>query len=127
MTRKTPAFALPVLFLATLALTGCSSQQPREVHTHETPQAAPADAMLTSTDPIEGSRVTLFVQGLSCPLCATNIDKQLIRVPGVRTAQTDLSKGEIQVGLAAAGRPSPAQLAKAVDESGFTLTGMEVH
>lgn len=112
-----------------VGLVGCGSEtRGTEVETEASaPSGGGSAATLTSTAPIEGSRVTLHVSGLSCPLCATNVDKQLTRVPGVRTSMTDLSRGRIDVGLASAGRPTPAQLADAVRDSGFTLTRMEIH
>lgn len=80
---------------------------------------------LSSELPLEGDRATLLVQGLSCPLCATNIDKMLAREPGVDGVRVDLSTGRVQIGLKGASRPSPSRLGEVVDKAGFTLVGIE--
>lgn len=72
-------------------------------------------------DPIDTERVTLVVYGMSCPLCATNVDKQLLAVNGVSDVNVDLSSGKIDVALAAKPRPTTRQLAGAIERSGFTL------
>ncbi len=79
-------------------------------------------ASLTSEAPIEASSVVLEVHGLSCPLCATNLDKKLEGVSGVNMVSVNLEDGLVQVGFDdASPRPSPRMLAKAVTDSGFTL------
>jgi copper chaperone CopZ len=78
-------------------------------------------AMVDSAAPLTGASATLLVQGLSCPLCATNIDKTLMRVPGVQAVAVDLSRGEVRLTLAPDTKPTRAQLAQAVRDSGFTL------
>jgi copper chaperone CopZ len=63
---------------------------------------------------------------MSCPLCATNIDKQLLQVPGVRKVSVDLGSGKVVVDLKERPKPSRAALAKAIRDSGFTMTRIEV-
>jgi len=72
-------------------------------------------------DPIDTSRITLVVYGMSCPLCATNVDKQLLAIDGVSNVDVDLSSGNIDVALKDAPKPTTRQLAGAVERSGFTL------
>ena len=79
----------------------------------------------TQTEPVESQSVTLRVNGLSCPLCAQNVDKQLRRVVGVKTVDVDLGAGEVHVGMVGDLRPSPRQLAKAVRDAGFTLVRID--
>ncbi len=89
-----------------------------------TPPAAAvtADSLdAASTVPINASTAVMVVHGLGCPLCAHNLDEQLAAIGGVRDVQVNLGTGEITVGLEGDKRPSPAQLAAAVDRSGFTL------
>ncbi len=74
---------------------------------------------------IEGSSVTMVVHGMGCPLCANNVDRQLKALPGVRDASIDLGSGEVKVQLAGENRPTRAQLARAVQDSGFTLVRIE--
>jgi copper chaperone CopZ len=72
----------------------------------------------------EYDSAVLWVHGLSCPLCAHNIDHQLQRVPGVLTVNVDLGTGKV-VTTFEKKRPSPAELAAAVDASGFTLVRVD--
>ena len=108
------AFALPVLLAAGL-LTGCAG----------TPRPAPA-ATTDTAAPLTGSSATLVVHGMSCPLCASNVDTQLLNVPGVESVRVDMGTGEVKVALAPEARVTRAQLAKAVDSSGFTLVEVRV-
>ncbi|MEL7239374.1 MAG: heavy metal-associated domain-containing protein [Planctomycetota bacterium] len=73
-----------------------------------------------STEPIAADSANLLVFGMSCPLCAHNVDKQLLLVDGVTRVGTDLGTGDIQVDFGDT-RPSPVQLARAIERSGFTL------
>lgn len=75
---------------------------------------------LSSKTPITANNVTLAVNGLSCPLCATNVDKQLGSLRGVQDIRIDFEKGEIDLQLKDP-RPSPSSLARAIDQAGFTL------
>lgn len=75
--------------------------------------------------PVVAETVTLVVHGMSCPLCANNVDKQLLDVPGVSAVQVDMSNGRVAVALAPEAGVSRKQLADAVHRSGFTLA--EVH
>lgn len=65
--------------------------------------------------------VELVVFGLSCPLCATNLDNQLRRISGVAGHQVDLESGIIQVQVRSGGFVQTASLRKAVTDAGFTL------
>ncbi|MEM7680582.1 MAG: heavy metal-associated domain-containing protein [Planctomycetota bacterium] len=59
--------------------------------------------------------------GMSCPLCATNIDSVLMRHPGVGDVVVDLGAGRVYVGLVPGAEwPSAEQLADAVRDAGFT-------
>ena len=73
--------------------------------------------------PIADSATSIIVHGMSCPLCATNVDKQLLRVPGVESVSVDLSTGMIRVQVSKDQPPTSEALATAVRESGFTLVG----
>ncbi len=93
-----------------IALTGCAS----------TPSASSTTETAAYASDAEG--VTLVVKGMSCPLCATNVDKQLLALPGVMSADVDLSTGEIAVGFRPFGTPpSESQLRQAIVDSGYTL------
>jgi len=72
------------------------------------------------------STAKLYVMGMACPLCANNIDKQLLRVPGVEKVSVDLGSGLVTAKLAPANPPSREELAAAIAQSGFTLDRIEM-
>lgn len=79
-------------------------------------------AFITTKKPLDAKWVTLYVNGLGCPLCASNIDKQLENVPDVEWMYVDLGHGVVQMKLADGGRkPSPMLLNDTVLDAGFTL------
>ncbi|TVQ52158.1 MAG: copper chaperone [Phycisphaerales bacterium] len=93
----------------------------------ETTQRADRDhaSMNDASGAIEGSSVTMVVHGMGCPLCANNVDRQLKALPGVSDASIDLGSGEVKVQLADENRPTRSQLARAIQDSGFTLIRIE--
>jgi copper chaperone len=82
-------------------------------------------ASLDSAGPIEASSATLWVQGMGCPLCANNVDQQLMKIEGVEKVDLNLGTGEVKVALAESNRPTREQLADAIRNSGFTLVKLE--
>ncbi|MBX3386588.1 MAG: heavy-metal-associated domain-containing protein [Phycisphaeraceae bacterium] len=82
---------------------------------------------MSDTAPIDEASATLTVQGLSCPKCANNVDLSLAKVRGVKSAAIDMASGEVKVAFAEEGaRPSRADLARAIDRTGFTLVDIRV-
>lgn len=136
----TRSFSLSILGVSLLAITqGCSSSQssraedPAPAQPTTTAAAQPSEApavsaasLKTDKRPIEGSVALLSVSGLGCPLCANNVDEKLSAVAGVREVSVDLGTGTVTVALAETLRPSRADLARAVEDSGFTLTALAV-
>lgn len=113
-----------------LALSGCASssgspgaqragnaQENAVVHTYTPVEYTAAH----DEAPLKAASATLFVNGMGCPLCVSNVDKQLVRVSGVQSVKVDLGAGTVDVGLAGKTKPSAAALAKAVDDAGLTL------
>jgi len=78
-----------------------------------------------SKEPLTSAAAVLYVNGLCCPLCASNIDRQLKRVRGVTSINVDLSVGRVELGLLSGKQPSPARLGEAVEDAGFTLVKIE--
>jgi copper chaperone CopZ len=74
-----------------------------------------------SRTPIMTPAVDLYVNGLGCPLCATSIDKQLERLPGVQKVRVDLSTGIVRVPMTGDKRPSAHDFSETVKDAGFTL------
>lgn len=112
--RKITCFACTTLLLATL---GCATADRREPTTQPASGAAAAST--------SGQSATLTVHGLACPLCAHNIDKQLLKVRGVRKVEVDLGSGLVKVRFADGAPPSDQELAAAVEAGGFTLNKIE--
>lgn len=111
------------LVWASAWLAGChSTSNSTSVHA----QAVPASTEVPGTGLADERRAVLHVRGMSCPLCANNIDKQLLRVPGVEKVAVNLGNGEVHVRLAASPRPTAEQLTRAIERSGFTLARIEM-
>lgn len=105
------------LFSAGTAISGCggSSASPRAEMSGQQRSNASSTA-----------EAILFVKGLSCPLCATAIDKEMDRVAGVEYVRTNFSTGEIRVTFDASQPPSQEELATAVRRAGFTVERVEM-
>lgn len=89
-------------------------------------QASPAEmAAANSKAPIAADKALLYVNGLGCPLCASNIDAVLNKVPGVMWSKVDLAQGTVQVALGGPQHPSPHALGEAVADAGFTLVKVD--
>jgi copper chaperone CopZ len=121
MSRHSILILLPLL-------AGCASgpaNAPEEHRIyHEVTQADLEHAR--STEPVRGSAAALWVNGMGCPLCATNLDRQLLRLKGVTAVNIDMAAGTALVTLdPKAAHPSPAQLGHAVADAGFTLVKVE--
>lgn len=80
-----------------------------------TPPSSVSDAPFTT------STTTMIVHGMGCPLCANNIDKQLLAIAGVRTVSVNLGNGQVRVGLSSDAPPSRRSLVEAVRRSGYTF------
>lgn len=98
----------------------------REVQSQEQPRANVTEAAWRVREPedrslIEGDTVRMTVHGMSCPKCANNIERQVARIVGVSTIDIDMGQGHVLVGLRPAAKPSPRDLARAIDNTGFTL------
>lgn len=113
------------------ALVGCASTKK-----HDAPEASKENAVvhrasasdleaLRRTEPLDAPAATLWVNGLGCPLCATNIDAQLKRVKGIEQATVNLGAGTVAITMPGKTRPSPQRLADAVADAGFTLVRIE--
>ena len=115
---------IPLRSLAALTMTltpGCSSTQTAETSSAPNTKAARADIT-----PIAADRATMRVNGMSCPKCANNIERQLTALAGVEGVDIDLGSGVVTARFAkGTTHPSRAQLAKAIDNTGFTLVSID--
>jgi len=85
----------------------------------------PSSALVTaSPEPLTQSGAVIEVAGLACPKCASNVDVQLSRIAGVHVENIDMKHGLVQVRFDSDPHPSPARLARAVEDSGLTYLGV---
>jgi copper chaperone CopZ len=103
-----------------LVMAGCQSATQPSSTTAGSSTRPIADAS------IKGTSATLVVHGMSCPLCAHNVDQQLLAVPGVVGVRLDMGTGEASITLDGSGRTTREMLAAAIDRSGFTLQEVRV-
>ncbi len=73
-------------------------------------------------DPIPARSVEVSALGLSCPLCAHNLDKQLNMIEGVSSVEVDLSTGLVRVAFEDTACITPQQLITSVEDAGFSVT-----
>ena len=73
----------------------------------------------------ETNEYAIGVDGLACPFCAYGIEKQLLRLDGVETAETDVKSGQVVVTLREGATLDEPTARKAVEAAGFTLRAFE--
>lgn len=88
--------------------------------------ASPAASTAASTTAIgDGTlgpgRYDLVVRGMSCPKCISNVDLQLKRIDGVANPKVDMKNGVVSVTVREGASPSRAEVARAIEDAGFTL------
>lgn len=109
-----------LLLLVGGLLTACQTSPSAET------TAAPNTSMTFADNAVvPGNSVRVMAAGLSCPLCAHNIDTSMKQLPGVTNARVDLNSGAIAVTLDGLTPVTYGQLAKIVRDNGFTLVGFD--
>ena len=101
---------------------GCASTSSDKAAT--VPSSAAA-AMPTAGAADHPGATALYVKGMGCPLCATNVKKSLEKVPGVAAVNIDLKTGIVKVSARADQAPEEPALKKAVADAGFELSKVE--
>ncbi len=71
-----------------------------------------------------GTQYELRVDGLACPYCAYGIEKKLKKTKGVEKIDIDLNKGVVRVNVVEGIKLTEPQMAKLINDAGFTLRGM---
>lgn len=102
-----------------IVLGGCAGAI---VDNHGGSGAASASGMVFEDVTVPEGTTVLSVNGMSCPLCVTNVDEGLEKLPGIKEIRTDLSNGTVTLQIAGEKRPTLADFDRVVRESGFTLT-----
>lgn len=64
---------------------------------------------------------TLQADGLACPFCAYGIEKQLNRIDGVESVETDVKSGTVIVTMKPGATLDEADAKRAVEAAGFTM------
>ncbi len=108
---------LTALILSPCLLASCSSSNPTEIQTNT--------SSAISDQPVSPPTATLVVHGLSCPQCASNVDKQLLAVKGVQQVNVNLGTGQVVILVSQNQPPTGTQLAAAVKKSGYTLVRID--
>lgn len=79
----------------------------------------------TMTALAESQTYSLKVDGLACPFCAFGIEKQLGKIAGVGTLETDVKTGVIRLTMKDGFLLDKTVAEQAVEKAGFTLRGLE--
>ena len=82
-------------------------------------------AVFAATPLAAGPVYQLEVNGLACPFCAYGIEKQLNRIEGVESLETDIEAGAVMVTMEDGHSLSETRARQAVDQAGFTLGGFQ--
>ena len=78
----------------------------------------PAQATLQAGE----ARAVLEIEGMDCSACATLIEKNLVRIPGVRAAQVSFEKKRASVEYDPKA-VQPSRFVRAVEEAGYKVAG----
>lgn len=124
---RSPSLPLALLLSTSALLAACASNSaPGAIDGGSIahPYTAEDKAYLASTVPIKTDRVTLYVHGIGCPLCASGVDYAVMKLPGVQSSKLNLATNTVDVTMAGPNRPTPKQLNEAVALD-FTLVKIE--
>ncbi len=75
----------------------------------------------SSTGDANVANVTFHVQGMTCEACATHIQRELMKVPGVKNASVSYSESQATVNTDASSPPSRDSLVEAVERAGYKV------
>ena len=62
---------------------------------------------------------------MACTLCANNVDKTLMGIPGVGSAIINLDAGMVVIRIPGDIKPTCSELAQAVEDSGYSQIRLE--
>ena len=68
--------------------------------------------------------VVMMVSGFACPFCANKLDKQMLKIAGVKEVIVDLGTGMVQVVVDKNSVPTREAIEQAVEDAGFTLNSV---
>ncbi|MCH7848118.1 MAG: cation transporter [Planctomycetes bacterium] len=105
-----------------LGLVGCHEQQSASMQGQGQVDLAAVDDEAMPTGPV----ATMWIKGMACPFCATNLEGQLEKIEGIKKIIIDLGTGKVVMVLDSTTPATKEAMAKAVDNSGFTLDRIEM-
>ncbi|MCH8261176.1 MAG: cation transporter [Planctomycetes bacterium] len=105
-----------------LGLVGCHEQQSASMQGQDQVDLAAVDDEAMPTGPV----ATMWIKGMACPFCATNLEGQLEKIEGIKKIIIDLGTGKVVMVLDSTTPATKEAMAKAVDNSGFTLDRIEM-
>ena len=83
------------------------------------PSASPADAPRAGTDAkVHATRSVFTITGMDCADCARNIERQVARVPGVRTTSVNFLAARLSVEADVSEPELDRTVLRAVQEAG---------
>lgn len=74
-----------------------------------------------STSALAANKISVFVDGMTCPSCGASVEKHLKAIPQVDSVDIILSSGSVIVTLKNGGTLSNADVAKAISEAGYKV------
>lgn len=69
----------------------------------------------------DGNYWVAQVSGMSCPLCAKNIERQVGKILGVTGVEIDLGSGRVRIDYADGFRGDAKAIANAIKDAGFSV------
>ena len=103
---------LTIIFLAAQALACPGNPNCTDAHCQ-----MPTTQTAAATAPVDGSKATLDVSGMTCGSCANQVQTALLGIDGVKAATVDPTTGKAEVTYDAA-KTTPAKLAAAITAGG---------
>src|SRR5262245_9774240 len=120
--------AVVSMLLLVASLAGCQSTESSGtgggVSLGSSSTAPPVDSGHQTALP--PNTAVMWVRGMGCPQCAYNVDRQLLKLPGVEDVKVDMGSGKVSARLSPSNPPTREQLAQAIVETGFTLKRIEM-
>ncbi len=118
-TRHTPAWIVTLFILIAAGCTGTKDIVTAELPTTTQPTHN-TEAPATQASTVSGPQATIPINGMACPFCTYNIQRQIQALDGVEQVDVSLEKGEASVILSEQDAPTAQQLRGAVESAGFT-------
>lgn len=107
-----------LLLIVVPVLGGCQSaqvSQPSDQAIEDAATARPAEP-----------HAVLTIDGMACPFCTYNIQRQVEALDGVQKVDVSLARGEAYVTLSERDPATAEQLRQAVESAGFTPTKVQM-